>query len=339
MIIVHVPRNDPASGRGGANAAETARLDRRMLHPGETLPADALWIDLVEPTRAEDRIVERFLGIDIPTREEMHDLEPSELVYAESNARYMTARLVCRSDSDAPKLADVTFILTERALVTVRYDEPRAFAMFQNRAVKPGGCGHQPEAVLDGLIETTIDRAAEILRNVGDQIDRVSGSVFRAKSAEVERGGAYQKILREIGQFGQLISNVRESMVSIERVLLFLAANMNRPQKASGFRAEWRTALRDVQAIEEHASFLSNKMQFILDATLGLVSLEQNKIIKLFSVVSVVMMPPTLIASIYGMNFKAMPELDWAYGYPLALALMVLAGGLPYAWFRYKRWL
>jgi magnesium transporter len=332
MIIVHVPNAD-------SNGSDTSRIDRYTMVPGEPLPANALWVDLIEPTRAEDRLVERFLGIDIPTREEMRDLEPSELVYTESNARYMTARLVCRSDTDRPKLADVTFILTEKTLVTVRYDEPRAIAMFQNRAIKPGGCGHQPEAVLDGLIEAVIDRAAEILRNVGDQIDSVSGSVFNVKSAEVERDNAYQSILRDIGQYGQLISNVRESLVSIERVLLFLSANMRRPQKVSGFQAEWRTALRDVQAIEEHATFLNNKMQFMLDATLGLVSLEQNKIIKLFSVVSVVMMPPTLIASIYGMNFKMMPELEWQFGYPLAIGLMIFAAVLPYVFFRLKRWL
>jgi magnesium transporter len=129
-------------------------------------------------------------------------------------------------------------------------------------------------------------------------------------------------------------------MMSIERVLLFLSANYNRPKKAqTGFSAEWRSAVRDVQAIEEHATFLSSKLQFMLDATLGLVSIEQNKIIKLFSVVSVALMPPTLIASIYGMNFKIMPELEWQWGYPLALVSMVLFAVLPYLFFRWKKWL
>ncbi len=124
-------------------------------------------------------------------------------------------------------------------------------------------------------------------------------------------------------------------MVSVERVLLYLSAiYQSRPQKrGAGFAAEWRTAVRDVQAIEEHATFLSNKLQFNLDATLGLVSIEQNKIIKLFSVVSVVMMPPTLIASIYGMNFKTMPELNWELGYPLAIVMMIIAAVVPYVFF------
>jgi magnesium transporter len=128
-------------------------------------------------------------------------------------------------------------------------------------------------------------------------------------------------------------------MVSVERMLLFLSAAMPRPQRAHGFQAEWRTALRDVQSIEEHATFLSSKVQFLLDATLGLVTIEQNDIIKLFSVMSVIFLPPTLIASMYGMNFRIMPELQWDLGYPFAILLMVAAAVLPYVIFRWKRWL
>ncbi len=307
---------------------------------GEILPADAIWIDLLNPTPEEDKRVEGLLGISIPTREEMHDLEPSEIIYTENGAHYMTARVICQSDSIVPKLADVTFILTEKALVTVRYDEPCAFNIFLNRATKPGGCGQQPEAVLDGLIEAIVDRAAEVLRGVGDKVDMGSRRIFAGRAQDVEQGGVYQVVIQHIGQHEHIISNVRESMMSIERVLLFLSANYNRPKKAqTGFSAEWRSAVRDVQAIEEHATFLSSKLQFMLDATLGLVSIEQNKIIKLFSVVSVALMPPTLIASIYGMNFKTMPELEWQWGYPLALMSMVLFAVLPYLFFRWKKWL
>ena len=307
---------------------------------GEILPADAIWIDLLNPTPEEDKRVEGLLGISIPTREEMHDLEPSEIIYTENGAHYMTSRVICQSDSIVPKLADVTFIRTEKALVTVRYDEPGAFNIFLNRATKPGGCGQQPEAVLDGLIEAIVDRAAEVLRGVGDKVDMASRRIFAGRAQDVEQGGVYQVVIQHIGQHEHIISNVRESMMSIERVLLFLSANYNRPKKAqTGFSAEWRSAVRDVQAIEEHATFLSNKLQFMLDATLGLVSIEQNKIIKLFSVVSVALMPPTLIASIYGMNFKTMPELEWQWGYPLALMSMVLFAVLPYLFFRWKKWL
>ncbi len=331
MLIIHRP-----------DLSRTSPEDHRLIRvpEGDAL-SDAVWIDMVNPTAEEDAQVEKLLGIAIPTREEMRDLEPSELIYTEGQARYMTARVICHSDTNVPKLADVTFILTEKALVTVRYDEPGSFAIFLNRVGKPGGCAAQPEGVLDGLIEAIVDRAAEVLRGVGDQIDEVSRKVFDSRSRDVERQGAYQRIIRSIGQHEHIISNVRESMVSVERVLLYLSAiYQSRPQKrGAGFAAEWRTAVRDVQAIEEHATFLSNKLQFNLDATLGLVSIEQNKIIKLFSVVSVVMMPPTLIASIYGMNFKTMPELNWELGYPLAIVMMIIAAVVPYVFFRWKRWL
>ncbi|WP_210497211.1 magnesium transporter CorA family protein [Microvirga antarctica] len=331
MIVIH----KPASATGPAGES----LDRYMLQPGEPIPQDTLWIDLIEPTREEDRLVEGHLGIEIPTREEMADIEPSEILYRENNALYMTARVLCSSDTETPQLLDVSFILTDKALVTVRYGEPRSFTMFMSRAVKPGGCRHQPEAVLDGLIETIIDRAAEILATVGKRIDYVSREIFETERKKARQTTVFRTALRSIGRKGDVISNVRESMVSVERMLLFLSAAMPRPQRTHGFQAEWRTALRDVQSIEEHATFLSSKVQFLLDATLGLVTIEQNDIIKLFSVMSVIFLPPTLIASMYGMNFQIMPELQWQFGYPFAIVLMILAAVLPYVIFRWKRWL
>lgn len=332
MILVHTPIN--LTGREGSES-----IDSYTLKSSDPIPQNALWLDLIEPTREEDRKVEAFLNIQIPTREEMADIEPSEILYTESDARYMTARVLCHSETEQPRLVNITFIVTERALVTVRYDEPRSFAMFTSRAVKVGGCRHQPEAVLDGLIETIIDRAAEILANVGMSIDELSRSIFQKSSKKVRRVSSYRQILYSLGRTGDLISNTRESMVSVERLLLFLSSSMIRPKKASGFQAEWRTAIRDVQSIEEHATFLANKVQFLLDASLGLVSIEQNDIIKLFSVMAVVFMPPTLVASIYGMNFKHMPELEWTLGYPMAVVIMLVAAILPYVLFRWKKWL
>jgi magnesium transporter len=329
MILLHRP-----VGTGPAGA-----VDRVAWTPDQPIPPDAIWIDLVEPTREEDHLVEAHLGISIPTRQEMADIEPSEILYRENNARYMTARVICHVETELPKLVDVTFILTERALVTVRYDEPRSFSMFATRAVKPGGCGHRPQAVLDGLIETIIDRAAEVLASVGTDIDKLSRTVFETERSGTRRAAGFRGALRALGRKGDVISKVRESMVSIERMLLFLSASLPRPRGGPNFQGEWRTAIRDVQSLEEHATFLSNKVQFLLDATLGLVTIEQNDIIKLFSVVAVVFMPPTLIASIYGMNFEHMPELRWLLGYPMALVMMVVAAVAPYLFFRWKRWL
>jgi magnesium transporter len=329
MILIHRPATRPG--------APSDALDRNVWSSGEVIPSDALWFDLIEPNREEDRLVEEYLGIEIPTREEMADIEPSEILYREGDVRYMTVRVLCSSESETPHLIDVSFILTAKALVTVRYGEPRSFSMFMARATKPGGCRHQPEAVLDGLIEAIIDRAAEILGATGKKIEGLSHDIFENERKGKRRAAGFRAAIRSLGRKNDVISNVRESMVSIERLLVFLSASL--PRKGASYQGEWRTALRDVQSIEEHAMFLASKVQFLLDATLGLVSIEQNDIMKVFSVVSVILLPPTLIGAIYGMNFERIPELKWAYGYPMAIGLMILAAVLPFLYFRWKRWL
>ncbi len=318
MITSHLP------GDGHA-----ASVDRRALDLAEPIPEAAIWIDLVDPTRDEDRKVERFLGIEVPTREDQRDIEPSEILYAENDARYLTTRLLCRAEEDRPILTGVTFILKGHTLITVRYENPKAFAMFAQRAAKTHGLGRTGEEVLAGLIETIMDRAADVLQLAGERIDDLSRAVFAEKADPGTRNSEYQETLRALGRWGDLISKQRESLVSIERTLLFLTASYRATRVPVELRDQMRTTLRDLQSLEEHASFQANKIQFLLDATLGLVNLEQNNIIKLFSVMAVVFMPPTLIASIYGMNFKHMPELDWRAGYPLALALMVVAAVMP----------
>jgi magnesium transporter len=302
MIIVYRPVQDAPT-----------RFDRRLLGPGEAIPSDVLWIDLVEPSRDEDERVETFLGISIPTREEMSDIEPSELLYAEDGARYLTARVVYNVEYE-PEVTGITFILKEQVMVTVRYAEPKAFHIFNNRIAKPDGCAPQAEAILAGLVETIIDRAADVLQAAGAKLDSISRSIFESRSDPKSRNAEYQETLRGLGRSGDLISKIRESLVSIERVLLFLSVSYRTARVPMELRESVRSTLRDLQSLEEHASFQSQKIQFLLDATLGLVNLEQNNIIKLFSVMAVIFMPPTLIASIYGMNFRLIPELDWHYG-------------------------
>ncbi|GJE28956.1 magnesium transporter CorA family protein [Methylobacterium organophilum] len=334
MIFIH----QPVAG------ASQMILERRPLELQEAIPEDSIWIDMVRPTREEDLKVESFLGITVPTREEMKDIEPSELLYVEAGARYMTGRVLSKViDSDEPGLAGITFILRENRLVTVRYEDPQAFRMYTQRAGRATGNGPAiaatGETILAGLIESVIDRAADVLQLQGERIDRLSRKIFEEKGDPTTRNTALQETLRALGRHGDLISKQRESLVSMERILLSLSATYRTNKAPRELREDIRSTLRDLQSLEEHATFLSAKIQFLLDATLGLVNLEQNNIIKLFSVMAVVFMPPTLIASIYGMNFKAMPELEWSYGYPLAVGMMVVAAVLPYVFFRWKRWL
>jgi magnesium transporter len=314
------------------------KLVPHEVQPGEKLPDGVQWIDLLDPTKEEDLKIEALLGISVPTREDMDDIEPSELLWTENGARYMTARLL-KVHGPEPEIIAVTFILAGNTLVTVRYDELKAFTTFVGHASKPGGCGTSAEAVMAGLIDTIIDRAAEVLQGSGEKLDDVSRAVFKDNGKKSDRTSTLQNTLRALGRHGDIISKSRESLVSIERVLLSLSAGLKSAHISSQLREEVKSTLRDLQSLEEHATFQSSKIQFLLDATLGLVNLEQNNIIKLFSVMAVIFMPPTLVASVYGMNFENMPELKWVHGYPMALILMVVVAVAPYVIFRWKNWL
>ena len=304
------------------------------------LPANAVWIDMVKPTPEEDHAVERLAGVEIPTREDMQEIEISSRLYIENGARYMTASLMCDADTESPKITPVTFILASKRLVTVRYDEPRPFMLVENRLARGATPCSTGEAVLLELLDAVIDRCADILERAGADVDAVSHAIFEPEgSARTGHAKRYSDILITIGRKGDLTSKVRESLVSIGRLVTFVTAEADGVKWSKDMRAQLKTMQRDVSSLTDHASYLSNKITFVLDAMLGVVNLEQNNIIKLFSVMAVVLMPPTLIASIYGMNFKLMPELEWVHGYPYALALMVLAGLLPYVFFKWKKWL
>ena len=304
------------------------------------LPSSAVWIDMVKPSPEEDHAVERLVGIAVPTREEMQEIEISSRLYIENGARYMTASLMCDADTESPRITPVTFILASKRLVTVRYDEPRPFVFVENRLARGATTCLTGEAVLLELLDAVIDRCADILERAGADVDAVSHAIFEPEgSARTGHAKRYSEILIAIGRKGDLTSKVRESLVSIGRLVTFVAAEADGGKWSKDMRAQLKTMQRDVSSLSDHASYLSNKITFVLDAMLGVVNLEQNNIIKLFSVMAVVLMPPTLIASIYGMNFKIMPELEWTHGYPMALVMMLLAGALPYLLFKWKKWL
>jgi magnesium transporter len=325
MLWVYVPRG--------------TSLDRIPVNSETDVPESAIWFDLVTPTQQEDRLVERQVGIAVPTREEMQEIEVTSRLYVENGARYMTATLMCQSETDTPKTTPVTFILSGQRLITVRYDEPRPFMMVGNRLARMCSPAISGQTVLMDLLDAIIDRAADILEKIGAEVDQVSHDIFEPEDTRADRTRSYNQILRAIGRKGDLASKVRESLVSIGRLLLYLANEADNMRWAKEQRAQLRGMQRDVHSLSDHAAYLSNKIQFLLDAMLGVVTIEQNNVIKIFSVGAVALMPPTLIASIYGMNFKHMPELDWYLGYPIAIVLMIVAAALPYFFFKWKKWL
>jgi magnesium transporter len=324
MLSIYVPRGNT--------------LERQVVESTGEIPDGAVWLDLVTPTMPEDKLVEKALGIAVPTREEMQEIEVTSRLYVENGGRYMTATLMCQSETDAPKTTAVTFILAGHRLITVRYDEPRPFTIVGIKLARVCSPAVTGETVMMELLDAVIDRAADILERIGADVDQVSHDIFEPEGSGL-RSRSYNDILSAIGRKGDLTSKVRESLVSIGRLLLYLANEADTMRWAKDSKAQLKGMQRDVQSLSDHASYLNSKIQFLLDAMLGVVSLEQNNIIKIFSVMAVVLMPPTLIASIYGMNFKAMPELEWPYGYPVALILMMIAAALPYLYFKWKKWL
>jgi len=317
------------------NKLRGTTLERTTFGADGEVPDRAVWIDLYSPTLAEDKLVERALGIGVPTREEMHEIEITSRLYVEGGARYMTATLMCHSDTEVPRTTPVTFILSGRRLVTVRYDEPKPFAIVGAKLARMCPANVTGETVLMELLDAVIDRAADILERIGNDVDAISQEILESE----DRSHSFKEILKSIGRRGDHTSKARESLVSIGRLLLYLAAEADTMKWAKDQRAAIKGMQRDVQSLSDHATYLAQKISFLLDAMLGVVSLEQNNIIKIFSVAAVVFMPPTLIASIYGMNFKHMPELDFEFGYPLAIVLMLLAAVLPYFFFRWMKWL
>ena len=334
------PRLRPVNGALMLNAyvPNGSHLERHLVPPDGEVPQNAIWFDLVNPAPGEDKLIERRLGIAVPTREEMQEIEVSSRLYVEHHARFMTATLMCNSDTATPKTTPVTFILAGHKLVTVRYDEPRPFMMVDHRLSRSCPATATGETVLMDLLDAVIDREADLLERIGIEVDGVSRDIFN-QDGEGPARISYQSMLKSIGSKGDLTSKVRESLVSLGRLLLFLANEAEGMRWSKDVRLQLVTMQRDAQSLSDHATYLSNKITFLLDALLGVVTLEQNNVIKIFSIAAVVLLPPTLVATIYGMNFKNMPELEWQYGYPLALTMMVIAAIVPYYFFKWKKWL
>jgi magnesium transporter len=303
--------------------------------PVVDLMPGTVWIDMLEPTPEEASGIERLLGIDVPTREEMKKIEESSRLYAEDGALFMTMPIVNKAATE-PESASVTFILAPTALVTLRYVDPQPFGRFAKRILRQPELAATPEQALIGLLEQVVERLDDILEEATADIDTISADIFRSPAASLRGGTVLHEILKRVGRSGDLASKARGSVLGLSRLLLFLRTH---PMCSTDGKSRLETLMQDVQSLADHDSFLTDKVSFLQDATLGMINIEQSAIIKLFTVAAVAFMPPTLVASIYGMNFRHMPELDWTLGYPLAIVLMVLSAVLPFLFFRRKGWL
>lgn len=319
-----------------ASADRLARLDLGVRRLG-----DACWIDLDSPTQADEDAVEAALGIDIPTREDMQEIEVSSRIYREGRALFLTAQVVANAETREPEIGPLTFVVLPERLITVHYHHPGSLKYFAEWAARhdtPLGSG--PDTLL-GLLEAVIDRLADILEAEARKHDALSKAIFAAHRP-AGKGETLAVVLQRIGRAEDLNAKVNESLGTLARVLghLTLTAELPEgliPDDRQQQRAQ--TLLQDLRSLREVSAAQAGKVRFLLDATLGVINIRQSDVIKIFSVVAFVFLPPTLIASIYGMNFDYMPELRWTYGYPMALGLMVVSALVPYAIFRWKKWL
>ncbi len=299
----------------------------------------ARWIDLFEPSIEEEHHAESVLGLELPTREEMRAIEDSNRLYESDGAVYLTATVMVNSEAEYPRSDDLTFVLTKQCLVTVRYAEPKAIRLFAGRAEHhPAVCANSELALL-GLLEALLERIADSIERVGRDLDELIHQVLAPDEPRGRRRLDYAALLRQLERSQILIARARGSLTSLNRLVSYVNNPALDFELSKSFRPRAVTLLHDIQSLVDHTAFLANNISFELAAILGMINIEQNGIIKIFSVAAVVFMPPTLVASIYGMNFKLMPELEQHYGYPWALGLMVASAVITYWLFKRRGWL
>jgi magnesium transporter len=309
----------------------------------EKIPDSATWIDLEEPTDAEERLVEHCLGLDVPTPEELKEIEPSSRLYERKGAIYMTMSTLWGVQDGEPAAAPIGFVLAGSRLVTVRYVTPKPWLGFIALVLREPDIVNDSVVALVRLLDTIIERLADELEAAGEELDSISRHIFQGTASGAEKGrripaNRLEALLNRIGRAQALLARIRETAVSSGRLVSFLYAT-ERIQSGPRDRDRVQSLSSDVSSLVEHSGFLANNLAFLLQASLGLISIEQNTAIKVFSVAALVLLPPALVAGIYGMNFDHMPELDWLAGYPWALGLMLASAILPYWWFKRRGWL
>lgn len=314
-------------------------LEVEPVAAGDELPAATAWVDVLQPTFDEDRIAERFLGASIPSREETEEIEFSSRFYAEDGAVFLTVSLLTGIDLGSPKLVPFTVVVAEDKIATIRYDDLRAVRQFVSRASKPGSGCVTTQAIFVGMIEAIVDRTADVLERISKDVDRINQEVFTPQTEARQRGRQLRSLIERIGVQGDLAAKARESLASLERLVQYAGLALPPAYAKGGSRARLKLAARDIRSLEDHVTFLSNKINFLLDAILGLISVQQNEVISVLTVAATFFFPPTLIGTVYGMNFDVMPELHWPLGYAFALGLMVVSAVVPYFYFKRRGWL
>jgi magnesium transporter len=310
-----------------------------------TLPADVVWIDLCNGDAAEIAFVERATGLHLPSLKELSEIESSSRLRAVNDALYLSTPMVLRGELGEPVTTAVGFVLRHDLLITIRFADLEIFDRFAATTAKSGTVHASAGGAFTGLLEAIVDRLADGLEGIGSDLDAVSARIFRTGGAAAttpkrpaRENADLQDILRRIGRAGDLTSRLRNSLLGFARMVPYVVT-LGEKWLPPEVKPRLETVRNDIVSLNDYDAHLANNVQLLLDATLGLINTEQNNIIKVLTIVSVVGVPPTLVASMYGMNFRHMPELDWAWGYPYGLALIAASAILPLLWFKLRGWL
>ena len=300
-------------------------------------PDNLVFLDLLNPGRGEELEAEKWLEYQLPTREEMQEIEESSRLYAEKGALYMTAWIPVGLDTTEPESTPISFVIAPDCLTTVRYADPLAFRVLIDQVRRQCTMPLSSDAVFLLLMELFVARIADALQIVEGDLKKICHEIF-SRSAQRTVTSAVEKDLAEVvrllGRRSALVANLRESLLSLSRMLQFFlnnAASWMRGELA----AQFRSVMRDIKSLDEYTNQQAQEMTFLLESTLGLINIQQNQIIKIFTVASVLFMPPTLIASIYGMNVT-LPAQTNGWAFPLVMVMIVLSAILPILWFKRK---
>ncbi|HEX7665527.1 MAG TPA: magnesium transporter CorA family protein [Polyangiaceae bacterium] len=307
-----------------------------LAKPEENLGA-CTWIDLVSPTDEEAKKVEAATGLRIPTKDEIAEIESSSRLSFENGAFYVSMPLIALGENGEHVLAAIGFVLSSKVLISIRFAKHASFdaahASCTAHSIKTA------EAAFLRVLEIIVDKSADILEHAGTECDTLSHNAFRSQATPKHKGEQpLLNALRRVGAVADKTSHIRDTLLGIGRIAAFMTeTDFEDAPKVSVGRMK---AIRaDVASLTDYESHLSGKIQFLLDATLGFINVEQNEIVKTLTIASVVGIPPVLIAGIYGMNFQHMPELTWYYGYPLAMIAIVVSGVIPLLWFKKRGWM
>ncbi len=300
---------------------------------------DVAWIDLVDATDAERAEVEAAKHLHVPTLAEVTEIESTSRVFSREGALYLSMPLPAVVDAPS-SMSAVGFVVADSVLLTARFSSHPVFDAVFERCSRDQGLG--PRDIFLAIVEGLVDRIADMLEHASAKLDALSDAAFRVEGhpgrSPSRAGARLQEGLRKLGMSGNWISQLRDTLLGVNRIASFVAETAEKTLTAE--QATRLKAVRaDVASLTDYQSHLAGKVQFLLDATLGFINIQQNDIVKTLTIVSVVGVPPVLIAGIYGMNFQHMPEYGWRFGYPYALGLILVSALLPILWFKRRGWM